>query len=122
MTKAVRIEKTGAPEVMQLVAVDLARPGSGEVRLRQTAIGLNYIDTYHRSGLYPVKLPSGLGNEAAGVVEEVGQGVTSLKVGDRVVIDGVQRLRPWLMATGPLAPMPRREIFRPRASSKFQQR
>ncbi|HUQ36132.1 MAG TPA: quinone oxidoreductase [Aestuariivirga sp.] len=84
MTKAVRIEKTGGPEVMQLVAVDLARPASGEVHLRQTAIGLNYIDTYHRSGLYPVKLPSGLGNEAAGVVEEVGQGVTSLKVGDRV--------------------------------------
>jgi NADPH2:quinone reductase len=84
MTKAVRIEKRGGPEVMQLVTVELARPAPGEVRLRQTAIGLNYIDTYHCSGLYPVKLPSGLGNEAAGVVEEVGQGVTSLKVGDRV--------------------------------------
>ena len=84
MTKAVRIEKTGGPEVMQLVAVDLARPEAGEVRIRQSAIGLNYIDTYHRSGLYPVKLPSGLGQEAVGVVEELGQGVTSLKVGDRV--------------------------------------
>ena len=69
---------------MQLVAVDLARPEAGEVRIRQSAIGLNYIDTYHRSGLYPVKLPSGLGQEAVGVVEELGQGVTSLKVGDRV--------------------------------------
>jgi NADPH2:quinone reductase len=78
MTKAVRIEKRGGPEVMQLVTVELARPAPGEVRLRQTAIGLNYIDTYHCSGLYPVKLPSGLGNEAAGVVEEVGQGVTGL--------------------------------------------
>jgi NADPH2:quinone reductase len=84
MTKAVRIEKTGGPEVMQVVAVDLARPEPGEVRIKQAAIGLNYIDTYHRSGLYPVKLPSGLGQEAVGVVEEVGQGVTSLKVGDRV--------------------------------------
>ncbi len=84
MTKAVRIEKTGGPEVMQLVAVDLAKPEPGEVRIKQTAIGLNYIDTYHRSGLYPVQLPSGLGQEAVGVVEDVGQGVTSLKVGDRV--------------------------------------
>ena len=69
---------------MQLVDVDLAKPEPGEVRIKQTAIGLNYIDTYHRSGLYPVTLPSGLGQEAAGVVEELGQGVTSLKVGDRV--------------------------------------
>jgi NADPH2:quinone reductase len=84
MTKAVRIEKTGGPEVMQLVTVDLAKPEPGEVRIKQAAIGLNYIDTYHRSGLYPVKLPSGLGQEAVGVVEELGQGVTTLKVGDRV--------------------------------------
>ncbi|MGB9142518.1 MAG: quinone oxidoreductase, partial [Aestuariivirga sp.] len=84
MTKAVQFEKTGGPEVMHLVSVDLAKPAPGEVRIRQTAIGLNYIDTYHRSGLYPVKLPSGLGLEAAGVVEELGQGVTSLKLGDRV--------------------------------------
>jgi NADPH2:quinone reductase len=84
MAKAVQIEKAGGPEVMQLVEVDLPKPALGEIRIRQTAIGLNYIDTYHRSGLYPVKLPSGLGQEAAGVVEEVGQGVTTLRVGDRV--------------------------------------
>jgi NADPH:quinone reductase len=82
--KAIRIEKTGGPEVMQLVDVDLPPPGPGEVRIRQTAIGLNFIDTYHRNGLYPVKLPSGLGLEAAGVVEEAGEGVTHLKKGDRV--------------------------------------
>ena len=84
MAQAIRIEKTGGPEVMQLVDVDLPKPAANEVRVRQTAIGLNYIDTYHRSGLYTVKLPSGLGQEAAGVVEELGQGVTALKVGDRV--------------------------------------
>ncbi len=84
MTRAVRIEKVGGPEVMHLAEVELARPATGEVRIRHTAIGLNYIDTYHRSGLYPVKLPSGLGLEAAGVVEELGQGVTTLKIGDRI--------------------------------------
>ena len=84
MSKAVRFEKVGGPEVMQLVNVDVPKPAVGEVRVRHTAIGLNYIDTYHRSGLYPVPLPSGLGLEAAGVVEDVGQGVTSLKVGDRI--------------------------------------
>jgi NADPH:quinone reductase len=82
--KAISIAETGGPEVMQLVDVDLPPPGPGEVRIRHTAIGLNYIDTYHRSGLYPVKLPSGLGLEAAGVVEETGDGVTNLKAGDRV--------------------------------------
>jgi NADPH:quinone reductase len=82
--KAIRIEQTGGPEVMQLVDVDLPPPGPGEVRIRQTAIGLNFIDTYHRNGLYPVKLPAGLGLEAAGVVEETGEGVTHLKQGDRV--------------------------------------
>ena len=82
--KAIRIEKTGGPEVMKLVDVDLPPPGPGEIRIRQTAVGLNFIDTYHRNGLYPVKLPSGLGLEAAGVVEETGEGVTHLKQGDRV--------------------------------------
>jgi NADPH:quinone reductase len=82
--KTIRIEKTGGPEVMQLVDADLPPPGPGEVRIRHTAIGLNYIDTYHRSGLYPLKLPSGVGLEAAGEVEAVGEGVTQLKVGDRV--------------------------------------
>jgi NADPH2:quinone reductase len=84
MSKAIRIEKTGGPEVMELVDVDLPRPGPGEVRVRQTAIGLNYIDTYHRSGLYPIAMPSGIGLEAAGVVEELGQGVSNLKTGDRI--------------------------------------
>ena len=82
--KAIRISETGGPEVMKLVDVDVGKPGPGEVRVRQTAIGLNYIDTYHRSGLYQVPLPSGIGLEAAGVVEEVGAGVTSLKPGDRI--------------------------------------
>ena len=84
MSKAIRIEKTGGPEVMELVDVDVPRPGPGEVGVRQTAIGLNYIDTYHRSGLYPIAMPSGIGLEAAGVVEELGQGVSNLKVGDRI--------------------------------------
>ena len=69
---------------MQLVNVDLPKPSAGEVRVRHTAIGLNYYDTYVRSGLYPVALPSDLGEEAAGVVEDLGQGVTGLKIGDRV--------------------------------------
>lgn len=82
--KAIRIAETGGPEVMKLVDVDVGKPGPGEVRVRQTAIGLNYIDTYHRSGLYPVALPSGIGLEAAGVVEELGEGVSNLAVGDRI--------------------------------------
>ena len=82
--KAIRIAETGGPEVMKLVDVEVGPPGPGQVRVRQTAVGLNYIDTYHRSGLYPLQFPSGLGLEAAGVVEEVGEGVTSLKPGDRI--------------------------------------
>ena len=82
--KAIRISETSGPEVMKLVDADPGKPGPGQVRVRQTAVGLNYIDTYHRSGLYPVPLPSGLGLEAAGVVEELGEGVTSLAPGDRI--------------------------------------
>jgi len=82
--KAIRMDRTGGPEVMTLIDVEVGKPGPGQVRVRQTAVGLNYIDTYHRTGLYPVQLPSGLGLEAAGVVEEAGEGVTSLKPGDRV--------------------------------------
>jgi len=82
--KAIRISETGDPSVMKLVDVEVPQPGEGEVRVRHTAIGLNFIDTYHRSGLYPVTLPSGLGLEAAGVVEELGPGVRGLKVGDRI--------------------------------------
>lgn len=82
--KAIQISETGGPDVMKLVDLEVGKPGPGQVRVRQTAIGLNYIDTYHRSGLYPVPLPSGIGLEAAGVVEEAGEGVTHLKGGDRI--------------------------------------
>jgi len=82
--KAIKFHKTGGPEVMQYEDITLDAPGPGEVRLRHTAIGVNYLDTYYRSGAYPLPLPSGLGSEAAGVVEAVGEGVTTLKVGDRV--------------------------------------
>ncbi len=82
--KAIRFHKPGGPEVMQYEDVVLSDPGEGEVRLRHTAVGLNYIDTYHRSGAYPLPLPNGIGLEAAGVVEAVGKGVTNLKAGDRV--------------------------------------
>jgi NADPH2:quinone reductase len=84
MPKAIRISRVGGPDVMEYVDVDVPSPAAGEITVRHTAIGLNYIDTYHRSGLYAVPLPSGIGLEAAGVVEAVGEGVTSLKVGDRV--------------------------------------
>jgi NADPH2:quinone reductase len=81
--RAIRFEQTGGPEVMRLVEVENQRPGAGEVLIRHEAIGVNFLDTYHRSGLYPVPLPSGLGSEGAGVVEAVGDGVTRFKVGDR---------------------------------------
>lgn len=84
MAKAIRFHRTGGPEVLALESVDVGKPGPGEARVRHTAIGVNYIDTYHRSGLYPMQLPSGLGTEAAGVVEEVGEGVDWLRPGDRV--------------------------------------
>lgn len=87
-TKAIRIHEFGGPEVLKFEAVDLPDPGPGEARIRHTAIGLNFIDTYHRSGLYPLELPSGLGSEAAGVVEAVGTGVTEVEAGDRVVYTG----------------------------------
>ncbi len=83
MVKAVRIHETGGPEVMQLEDLALDAPGPGMVTVANQAVGLNYIDTYHRSGLYPLPLPTGIGMEAAGVVEAVGEGV-DLAVGDRV--------------------------------------
>lgn len=82
--QAIQIKVQGGPDVMELVDIALGAPQRGEVRLRHTAIGLNYLDTYHRSGAYSLALPSGLGFEAAGVVEAVGDGVTGLAVGDRV--------------------------------------
>jgi len=87
MARVAQFSKTGGPEVIQWVDVDLPPPGPGEVRFRATAVGLNYIDTYHRSGLYPVALPSGLGVEAAGVIAAVGSDV-DLSVGDRVATFG----------------------------------
>jgi NADPH2:quinone reductase len=88
MTKAVRFHKTGGPEVLQLDDLPVAAPGQGQVRVRHTAIGVNFIDTYQRSGLYPMQLPQIAGNEGAGVVEQVGPGVTTLKAGDRVAYTG----------------------------------
>ena len=82
--KAIKFHKIGGPEVMQYEDVRLDAPGPGQVRLRHTAIGLNYLDTYYRSGLYPLPLPSVLGFEGAGIVESLGEGVTQLKEGDRV--------------------------------------
>lgn len=89
--RVARITRTGGPEVIEWVDVDLPPPGPGDVRMRHRAVGLNYIDTYHRSGVYPVDLPAGLGSEAAGVVEAVGEGVTGLKPGDRVGTFGPAR-------------------------------
>ena len=82
--KTIRILKTGGPEVMEYADVSLPSPATGQVRVRHSAIGVNFIDTYHRSGLYPVTLPAVLGFEAAGVVEALGDDVATLKVGDRV--------------------------------------
>jgi NADPH:quinone reductase len=82
--KAIQISTTGGPEVLTLRDVDLAPPAEGEVRVRHRVIGVNFIDTYHRSGLYPLPLPAVLGVEAAGVVEALGDHVTTLKPGDRV--------------------------------------
>ena len=81
---AIRFHQTGGPEVLVWEDVPVPAPGAGEALIRHTAIGLNFIDTYHRSGLYPLPLPSGLGMEAAGVVEAVGEGVTTVAPGDRV--------------------------------------
>jgi NADPH2:quinone reductase len=88
MVHAIRFHKTGGPEVLVWEDVEIGKPGPGQARLRQTAVGLNYVDTYFRGGGYPTSLPSGLGTEGAGVVEEVGPGVTEVKVGDRVAYAG----------------------------------
>jgi len=88
MARVARIERTGGPEVIGWADVELPPPGPGEVRMRNHAVGLNFIDTYHRSGLYPVPLPGGLGQEASGVIEAVGDGVTDFAPGDRVATFG----------------------------------
>ncbi|WLI88234.1 quinone oxidoreductase [Massilia sp. R2A-15] len=88
MSKAIRMTRTGGPEVMEYVDVEVGEPGPGEARVRHEAIGVNFIDVYFRTGLYPQTMPSGLGMEGAGVVEAIGEGVTEVKVGDRVAYAG----------------------------------
>ncbi len=88
MVKAIRFSQTGGPEVLSYEDVEVGAPGAGEARVRHNVIGLNFIDTYQRSGLYPLPLPSGLGMEAAGVVEAVGSGVSHVQAGDRVAYGG----------------------------------
>src|ERR1700744_5447231 len=84
MVKAIRIENTGGTEVLEYKDIDLAPPAAGQIRVKHTAMGVNFIDIYHRTGLYPLPLPSGLGSEAAGEEEALGEVVTGLKIGDRV--------------------------------------
>lgn len=88
MAKAIRFHEKGGPEVLRLEDVTLGDPGPGEARVRHAAIGVNFVDTYFRTGLYPATLPSGLGTEGAGVVEAVGPGVTHVRPGDRVAYAG----------------------------------
>jgi NADPH2:quinone reductase len=88
MPKAIRLHQHGGPDVLRWEEVEVGQPGEGQARVRQAAIGVNFIDTYHRSGLYPLQLPSGVGNEGAGVVEAVGPGVTLVRPGDRVAYAG----------------------------------
>ncbi|ALG15322.1 quinone oxidoreductase family protein [Kibdelosporangium phytohabitans] len=90
MPKAVRVHQTGGPEALELDDVDVAAPGAGEVAVNVLAAGVNYIDTYHRSGLYPLPTPIGIGAEGAGIVTDVGPGVTDHKIGDRVAWYTVQ--------------------------------
>ncbi len=85
MTHAIRFHETGSPDVLKYESIDPPPPGPGEARVRHSAIGVNFIDTYHRTGLYKVPLPSGIGKEGAGIVEAVGEGVTVVTPGDRVV-------------------------------------
>ena len=94
MPKAIRIYEQGPPEVMKWEDVEISPPGAGEIQMRHEVIGLNYIDTYHRSGLYKIPVPSGVGSEAAGIVEAVGPGVTEFKAGDRVTYASGTPLQP----------------------------
>ncbi len=86
--RVMRFAAPGGPDVLKLETMTLPEPASGEVLVRHTAIGLNYQDVYHRTGFYPLPLPSGIGTEAAGVVERVGPGVTDLQAGDRITYAG----------------------------------
>src|SRR5690349_10625539 len=88
MAHAIRFHETGGPDVLRWETVDVGKPGPGQVRIRHAAVGLNFADTYFRTGLYPAALPAGMGVEAAGVVEAVGSGVTGFAEGDRVTYTG----------------------------------
>lgn len=88
MANAIRFYETGGPDVLRYEEVAVGEPGPGQVRLRHAAVGLNYADTYFRNGTYPIPMPNGLGVEAAGVVEAVGEGVSNVAVGDRVTYTG----------------------------------
>lgn len=85
---AIQVARTGGPEVLEAVELDLPSPAAGQILVRHQAVGLNYIDTYHRSGLYPLKTPAVIGLEAAGVIEALGEGVTRFQIGDRVAYNG----------------------------------
>ena len=87
--KAIKIEKNGGPEVLKLKEITLRKPVNDEVLIEHVAIGLNYIDTYHRSGLYPLMMPSGLGLEASGIIKEIGPNVSNFSIGDKVAYSGV---------------------------------
>ena len=89
MSKSIILKKNGGPEVIELQNVDVGSPGPDEIKITNHAVGLNYIDTYHRSGLYPIKLPSGIGLEAAGKVDEVGSRVTEFNKGDNIAYASV---------------------------------
>ena len=88
MTRIVTIEKTGGPEVLEIKNVKLEKPSPEEVLIEHKAIGLNYIDTYHRSGLYPLRLPSGIGAEASGIVKAIGSKVKNFSIGDKIAYAG----------------------------------
>jgi len=109
VTKGIILHENGGPEVLTWEDISPGKPGPGQVLLRQTAIGVNFIDVYHRTGLYPVTLPGSIGSEAAGIVEEIGEGVTDLKVGQRVAYAGGppgSYVEKRVMAAAKLVPLP----------------
>jgi len=89
MTRVVKIEKTGGPEVLKIESIELGKTGPEEVLIEQKAIGLNFIDTYHRSGLYPIELPSGIGVEGSGIIKKIGSKVKDFSIGDHIAYSGV---------------------------------
>ena len=89
MTRVVKIEKTGGPEVLKIETIELGKPGPDEVLIQHKAIGLNFIDTYHRSGLYPIELPSGIGAEGSGIIKKIGSKVKDFSIGDHIAYSGI---------------------------------